>query len=371
MRLVSSMRAIAADRHRRAAFSARRRDHARWAPLFARRRAPDARLCSRQARRRRPSPRTPAASRSRPESHNRPANRSAARQKSAPTAAAANRRAAPWRSSWPRRKLELGEIERPAAESSGARVCTAVTASPARHRDPGGCSASPRPGKSAPMAFAVAGGRAENAETVERAQRREQRRAVNVRGARRCSAAPSFDMRADAFEHFDEKPGNRQVRPVRVGADMEQHDDPLAAPLGGRERRAVGEPRPGLGGEARVGLGQNLTLFTATSAGTARPKNGLASSKSASRLGVSHDIAPPSTRPLRRSLTGVEIVGVVGEARSGETQQHPALLDKIRQAPRKPLPARPFRRRAPARWGGRPGRPEPDRRRRDWISAAA
>ena len=65
-------------------------------------------------------------------------------------------------------------------------------------------------------------------------------------------------LRDDPAQHVDEQAGHRQVRPGRVGGDVEEHDQPLAAPLGGDERRAVGEPRPGLVGEAGVRLGQHL-----------------------------------------------------------------------------------------------------------------
>ena len=146
--------------------------------------------------------------------------------------------------------------------------------------------------------------RAEHAETVERSERREDARvAGGDRPPRSAARADSPDMAQMRFSMSTKKPGDRQIRPARIRVDVKQHDQPLAAPLGGDERRAVGKPRPGLLHEAGVGLGEHLTLH-ADILRRRQAVEGRGRSKSASALGVSHDMAPPSTRPLRRRRTG-------------------------------------------------------------------
>ena len=111
---------------------------------------------------------------------------------------------------------------------------------------------------------------------------------------------------------------------------MEQHDDSLAAPLEGRERRSIGEPRPGLGGKAGVGFGQNLS-----------DNSDIGGNGEAVERAVLVELGEPLRAvPRHRAAEhaavapqphGGQIVGVVGEPRPGETQQHPALFDKGRQ----------------------------------------
>ena len=59
-------------------------------------------------------------------------------------------------------------------------------------------------------------------------------------------------------QHVDESARQRQVRPARIGRDVEQHDHALAAVCGGDERRAVAERRPGAVGKSGFRLGQHL-----------------------------------------------------------------------------------------------------------------
>ena len=81
-----------------------------------------------------------------------------------------------------------------------------------------------------------------------------------VGGIARRSAGPAFGGDGDgAAQEIDEEAGERQVRPGRVRRHMHQHDHALAAPPCGDERRAIGQRGPGLGGQARLGLGQHLT----------------------------------------------------------------------------------------------------------------
>ena len=118
-------------------------------------------------------------------------------------------------------------------------------------------------------------------------------------------AGAALGARDDAPQHVDEQAGDRQVRPGRVGGDMEQHDEPLAArarrsPAACRRRAA---PRSSPSGP---GSGSASTWrVTVTSSGAARPTNGLGSSNGAMCLGVSQDSAPPSVRPPRRNAVGV------------------------------------------------------------------
>ncbi len=101
----------------------------------------------------------------------------------------------------------------------------------------------------------------ESAEAIEHARRRHGLR----RGVVACHAgffiAGGGDrprQRDDAPQHIDEGPRQRQIRPARVGGDVEQHQQSLAAALRGDQRRTVGQRRPGAVGELRIRLGQHL-----------------------------------------------------------------------------------------------------------------
>ena len=59
-------------------------------------------------------------------------------------------------------------------------------------------------------------------------------------------------------KHIDESARQWQIRPAAVGRHMEQHDQSLAAALGGHQRRAVSQRRPGPVVELRVRFGQHL-----------------------------------------------------------------------------------------------------------------
>ena len=62
----------------------------------------------------------------------------------------------------------------------------------------------------------------------------------------------------DPAQHIDEKSREGQIRPGRVGGDVEEHDEALAAPARRHERRAIAEVRPDLVGEGGVRFGQHL-----------------------------------------------------------------------------------------------------------------
>jgi hypothetical protein len=104
---------------------------------------------------------------------------------------------------------------------------------------PGGCSALARSRKSLPRSGRVGGRRAERAEAIENARlRRDRSAALRIAGPAPVGLRDAGQV-DDPPQHFDERAGQRQVRPARVGADMEQDERALAAPLAGDERRAV------------------------------------------------------------------------------------------------------------------------------------
>ena len=89
------------------------------------------------------------------------------------------------------------------------------------------------------------------------------RAAARPSGRRRCGprrrrSSGGAGERDHPAQHVDEQARERQVRPGRVGGDVEEHDEALAALVGGDDRRAVGERGPGLVGEVAVGLGEDL-----------------------------------------------------------------------------------------------------------------
>ena len=80
-----------------------------------------------------------------------------------------------------------------------------------------------------------------------------------VGGVSRRGARPAFGGDGDgAAQEIDKEAGQRQVRPGRVRRHMHKHDHAFAATTCGDERRAIGQRGPGLGGQARLGLGQHL-----------------------------------------------------------------------------------------------------------------
>ena len=112
------------------------------------------------------------------------------------------------------------------------------------------------PGEAVGDRLRVGGRRAQHAKAVERSPWRQRlRRLSRGPGRRRRRGARLGD---DSPEHLDEQAGDRKVRPRRIGGDVKQHDQPLAAALGGHQRRSIGEPRPCLGGQPRFRLGQHL-----------------------------------------------------------------------------------------------------------------
>ena len=128
-------------------------------------------------------------------------------------------------------------------------------------------------------------------------------------------------------QHVDEQPRQRQVRPGRVGGDVEEDDEALAAPRRGDERRAVGEARPGLVGEARLRLGQHLPAdghFVGD--GETEKRAALLEGRDVFR-GLPRQRAPegPAAASERRRD---EVVVASGEARAGEADEDAAVVEK-------------------------------------------
>ncbi|MEK8123447.1 hypothetical protein WOB59_10365 [Methylocystis sp. IM4] len=106
---------------------------------------------------------------------------------------------------------------------------------------------------------------------------------------------------------------------------MEEDDQPLAAPLGGHERRAVREARPCLLHEARLRLGQHLPLH-AHVLGGGQAVEGARRLELRKRLGRLPGHGAAEHAAVAPQMHGEQIVGGVGEARTGEAQKRPALL---------------------------------------------
>ncbi len=139
-------------------------------------------------------------------------------------------------------RLQLGdpgrEVERAARIRGAVKAGRVLRRHRPRRRGP--CRRS-----GAPSAARAADGRT----------RRASRAAASVAS---LAAVTPWLIADDAPQHLDEQPGQREVGPVGVRRRVHQHDPAPPALFGGDERRAVGQPRPGLAGELDVGLGQHL-----------------------------------------------------------------------------------------------------------------
>ena len=71
-------------------------------------------------------------------------------------------------------------------------------------------------------------------------------------------AGDAARQRHQALQHVHEQAAQRHVAPAGVGGGVDQHQVTLPALLAGDQRRAVGQPRPGLLGEVGRRLGQHL-----------------------------------------------------------------------------------------------------------------
>src|SRR5258707_9094170 len=116
----------------------------------------------------------------------------------------------------------------------------------------------PHPGKIIANRFSVRRWRPENAKTGQRAHgwsRGSMLPDLFLSGA----FARGVGFRDDSAQHIDEQTRQWQVRPSRISGHMEQHDETLAAALGGDQRCPVSETRPGFLRKSSLWLGEHLT----------------------------------------------------------------------------------------------------------------
>ena len=148
-------------------------------------------------------------------------------------------------------------------------------------------------------------------------------------------AAGAGRQRRDPLQQLDERARQRQRRPGRVGGGVDQHQPALAALRAGDQRRAVGEPRPGRGGQLRPRLRQHLALHHDVALGhlrgrrAGRPRRSSRAAAAGPRTACRRDCD-------RRAAAGpapVVVLGI-GEPRAGKAQQHAAGLDPVRRAGR-------------------------------------
>ena len=112
---------------------------------------------------------------------------------------------------------------------------------------------------------------------------------------------------------------------------MEEHDEAVAAPVGGDDGRAVGERGPGLAAEVAVGLGKDLPAHAEIGRQVETEERALAREGREGARRVpgqgAAEIAAAAAQAHRH-----EIVVAGSEARAGEAQQQPAALDEGRHA---------------------------------------
>ena len=175
------------------------------------------------------------------------------------------------------------------------------------------------------------GRRPEGAEAVERAQRRYGLDIGRLAGDARAGLRGVAGHVDHPPQHLDEAAGHRQIRPARVGADMEQADDALAAMFAGDQRRAVFQRRPALGREHRVGLGQHLPVHGDVlwhGKACERAIGGEGSQMLRLLPGEAAAEAAAATAQFHRH----QIVIGLRQTGTGETYQHAALIDPSVQA---------------------------------------
>ncbi len=112
---------------------------------------------------------------------------------------------------------------------------------------------------------------------------------------------------------------------------MKHHDEAFAAALEGDERRAVGKPRPGALGKPRIGLGENLARHRHVLRDR-QAEEGARLVEGREALGLLPGHGAAEHAPVAAKPHGRQAVGIVGQTRAGEAQQHAALLDEIRKA---------------------------------------
>ena len=175
--------------------------------------------------------------------------------------------------------------------------------------------------------------RREGAEAVEHAGRRHH---LDLAAAGAAGAGGSVvgggggaGERDDAPEHVDEGAGQRQVGPAGVGGDVEQHEQPLAAALGGDQRRAVGERRPGAVGEQRIRLRQHLPRHGDVVGHRHAVERAVArETGEVLRLVPAQAAAEDAAAAAQLHRHQIVVFGG-GEMRAGEAHQHAAIVDPL------------------------------------------
>ena len=140
-----------------------------------------------------------------------------------------------------------------------------------------------------------------------------------------CGCARSGQSH-QAAQHVDECAGQGEIRPARVSRDMEEHDQSLAAALGGDERGAVGKRRPGSIGELRVGLGQHLAGDGDVGRDRHAVERALAR-ESGELLRLVPAQAAAERAAAAAQLHRHELVVGAGEVRPGKAHKHAAIVD--------------------------------------------
>ena len=136
-------------------------------------------------------------------------------------------------------------------------------------------------------------------------------------------------------------PDSGSVDQVGVGGGVDQRPASPCRAAAGDQRRAVGEPRPGVARRVEAGLRQHLALHHDVALAAPRcPASGPASSKPASGSGRAQDRAPPRLRSPRRSVHRQQLVlGRSASRGPAKRSSTPPRLDPARQPARaRPAP---------------------------------
>ena len=163
--------------------------------------------------------------------------------------------------------------------------------------------------------------RAQHAGAVQRQGGRQQPCVVGHRHAGRAGHQPA--------QHIHEQARQRQIRPVGVGRHVEQHHLAPAHAGCGHQRRAVGQPRPGLrGGVGWVGQDLPVDAHLGRDA-QARERRAVRKRRQMGRLAPRH--RTPQLAVAGQQAAGQQRVGILagGQAGAGEAQQQPAALHPV------------------------------------------
>ena len=142
---------------------------------------------------------------------------------------------------------------------------------------------------------------------------------LRIRIARRAG------QRDDPAQHVDEEARQGQVRPGGIGGDVEEHDHPVAALVGGHDRRSVGQRGPGPRLQVAVGLGEDLAADADLVRHGEAEEGALAGERREGLRGVPGEGAAEAA-PAAAQAHGHELVVAGGEPGARKAQQHAALF---------------------------------------------